>query len=122
MSQEIIRVVVTSPVDEQNLQKIGAVSGRICVDQVSSFIIAEKKGDGAGKEQLALLLRQAEVLYGWIHHFPRNLPERVSRLRWIQTMTAGVDQLPAEILKSGIRISNTSGVHRASMGGGGLGR
>lgn len=116
MPPEIIRVVLTSPVDEQNLQKIGAVSGRIRVDQVSSFIIAEKKGDGSGKEQLDLLLRQAEVLYGWIHHFPRNLPERVSRLKWIQTMTAGVDQLPAEILKSGIRISNTSGIHGATMG------
>ncbi|MBU2227815.1 MAG: D-2-hydroxyacid dehydrogenase [Proteobacteria bacterium] len=116
MPPEIIRVVLTSPVDEQNLQKIEAVSGRIRVDQVSSFIIAEKKGDGAGKEQLDLLLRQAEVLYGWIHHFPRNLPERVSRLKWIQTMTAGVDQLPAEILNSGIRISNTSGIHGATMG------
>jgi phosphoglycerate dehydrogenase-like enzyme len=31
-------------------------------------------------------------------------------------MTAGVDRLPAEILKSGVRVANASGLHGAAMG------
>ncbi|MBU4074278.1 MAG: D-2-hydroxyacid dehydrogenase [Proteobacteria bacterium] len=116
MPQGIINVVLTTPIDEQNLQKIKAVSGRIHVDQVSPLVVAERKGDFSNKEKLDLLIQQAEVIYGWIHHFPRNLMDRVSRLKWIQTMTAGVDQLPEEILKSRVRITNASGIHGTSMG------
>ena len=65
---------------------------------------------------MTLLLRQAEVIYGWIHQFPRNLLERTSRLKWIQVMSAGVDRLSDEILKSPIRIVTTSGLHGTPMG------
>jgi len=65
---------------------------------------------------LTLLLRQAEVIYGWIHQFPRNLLERTSDLKWIQVMSAGVDRLPEEILKSPIRIVTASGLHGTPMG------
>ena len=116
MSQGIIRVVLTTPIDAQNVQKIKAVSERIQVDQVSPLVVAEKKGDFANKEKLTLLLREAEVIYGWIHHFPKNLPERTSRLKWIQTMSAGVDRMPGEILKSHVRIATASGLHRTPMG------
>ena len=116
MSQGIIKVVLTTPIDEQNVQKIKAVSERIQVDQVSPLVVAEKKGDFANKEKLTLLLQEAEVVYGWIHHFPKNLPERTSRLKWIQVMSAGVDRLPGEILKSHVRIATASGLHRTPMG------
>lgn len=116
MSQGIIRVVLTTPIDAQNVQKIKAVSERIQIDQVSPWVVAEKKGDFAKKEKLTLLLREAEVIYGWIHHFPKNLPERTSRLKWIQTMSAGVDRLPGEILKSYVRIATVRGLHRTPMG------
>jgi len=116
MPQGIINVVLTSPIDEQNLQKIKAVSSRIHVDQVSPLVVADRKGDFSNKEKLDLLIQQAEVIYGWIHQFPRNLMDRASRLKWIQTMTAGVDQLPEEILKSPVRITNASGIHGTSMG------
>ena len=44
MSQEIIKIVLTTPIDEQNVQKIKAVSDRIHVEQVSPLLVAEKKG------------------------------------------------------------------------------
>ncbi len=116
MSQGTIRVVLTTPIDEQNVQKIKAVSERIQMDQVSPLVVAEKKGDFANKEKLTLLLQEAEVVYGWIHHFPKDLPERTSRLKWIQTMSAGVDRLPGEILKSHVRIATASGLHGTPMG------
>ncbi len=111
-----IKVVLTTPIDERNVLKIKAVGDRISVDQVSPLIVAERKGDFSNKDTLTGLLRQAEVIYGWIHQFPRNLLERTSRLKWIQVMSAGVDRLSDEILKSPIRIVTASGLHGTPMG------
>ncbi|MCX5825303.1 MAG: D-2-hydroxyacid dehydrogenase [Deltaproteobacteria bacterium] len=116
MSQEIINVAITSPIDEPLVEKIKAVSNRIRVDPVAHWVVAEKKGDFSNREELNLLLQRAEVIFGWIHQFPKNLLTRTDRLKWIQVMTAGVDRLPEEILKSGIRVANASGLHGAAMG------
>ena len=115
MSREI-KVVLTTPIDERSVLKIKAVGDRISVDQVSPLIVAERKGDLSNEEKLTTLLGQAEVVYGWIHQFPRNLLGRTSRLKWIQVMSAGVDRLSDEILKSPIRIVTTSGLHGTPMG------
>jgi phosphoglycerate dehydrogenase-like enzyme len=116
MLQEIIHVVVTSPIDEPLVEKIRAVGNRLRVDPVAHWVVAEKKGDFSNREELNRLLQQAEVIFGWIHQFPKDLPARTGRLKWIQVMTAGVDRLPEEILKSGIRVANASGLHGAAMG------
>jgi len=116
MSQEIINVVITSPVDEPMMEKIKAVSNRIRIDPVAHWVVAEKKGDFSNRETLDLRLQQAEVIFGWIHQFPKDLPTRTNRLKWIQVLTAGVDRLPEEILKSGVRVANASGLHGAAMG------
>jgi D-2-hydroxyacid dehydrogenase (NADP+) len=116
MPKEIIKVVLTTPIDEQNLQKIKEVSNRIRVDQVSPLIIAERKGDFARKEELNLLFQRAEVIYGWIHHFPKDLLDRAPRLDWIQVMSAGVDRLPEELMKSRIKVTCASGIHGTPMG------
>ena len=80
------------------------------------MVVAERNGDFASKEKLTLLLQQVEVIYGWIHHFPKNLPERISRLKWIQAMSAGVDRLPEDIMKSHIRSVTVGGLHKTPMG------
>ncbi|MCG2739059.1 MAG: D-2-hydroxyacid dehydrogenase [Syntrophaceae bacterium] len=116
MSQEILTVVITSPIDEPLAEKIKAVSDRIRVDPVAHWVVAEKKGDFANEGHLNRLLQRAEVIFGWIHQFPKNLPARTDRLKWIQVMTAGIDRLPEEILKSGVRVANASGLHGAAMG------
>ena len=116
MSQEIIRIVLTTPIDEQNVQKIRSVSDRIHIDQVSPLLVSEKKGNFTNKEKLTLLLRQAEVIYGWINHFPKDLLGRTSCLKWIQAMSAGVDRLPEEIMKSHVRIVTVGGLHKTPMG------
>jgi D-2-hydroxyacid dehydrogenase (NADP+) len=116
MHERIIKVVLTTPLDERNVQKIKAVSKGVSIDQVSRLIVAERKGSNTDNQKLDLLLREAEVLYGYIHHFPKDLPKRVFRLKWIQSMTAGIDRLPEEIMKSHIRVTNTSGIHGTSIG------
>ena len=116
MSQEIINVVLTSPIDEPLLEKIKAVSNRLWIDPVAHWVVAEKKGDFSNQQELNLLLKQAEVIFGWIHQFPKDLQARTERLKWIQVMTAGVDRLPEEILKGGTRVANASGLNGAAMG------
>ena len=116
MSQEIINVVLTSPFAEPLLEQIKAVSNRLRVDPVAHWVVAEKKGDLSNQQDLNLHLREAEVIFGWIHQFPKNLLARTERLKWIQVLTAGVDRLPEEILKSGTRVANASGLHGAAMG------
>ena len=115
MSREMIRVVLTTPIEEANLKKIQAVSERVRADQLSPLILAERKGDFSRQAELDALFGEAEVVYGWIHHFPKNLLSRVPRLKWIQTMSAGVDRLPEDILKSRVRVANASGLHGAPM-------
>jgi phosphoglycerate dehydrogenase-like enzyme len=116
MSQEIIKVVVTTPLDERILQKIKEAGASIHVDQVSPWVLAERKGDLSNRENLDRLLGEAEVIYGFIHQFPKQLRERAPRLKWIQTMSAGVDLLPEEIRKAPVRIVNASGLHGTAMG------
>jgi D-2-hydroxyacid dehydrogenase (NADP+) len=111
MPHETITVVVASPIDGKLVKEIAAVSDRIRVEQASPLILAERKGDCSRKEQLTVLLKEAHVLYGLIYHFPQNLLERAPRLQWIQSMSAGVDRLPGEILNSPIRIASASGLH-----------
>ena len=115
MSHEKVNVVLTTPLEEPNLQKIRSVSNRLQVDPLSSLILAERKGDLSNQGKLDALFGEAEVVYGWIHHFPKNLLTRCPRLKWIQTMSAGVDRLPQDIMKSKVRISNASGLHGTPM-------
>ena len=115
MASDVVRVVLTTPLEESNLQKIRAVGARLKVDQLSPLILAERKGDLSKKGELDGLFREAEVVYGWIHHFPKNLLSRSPRLKWIQTMSAGVDRLPEDIMKSPVRIANASGLHGTPM-------
>ncbi len=115
MRLEKVNVVLTTPLEEANMQKIRSVSSRIQVDPASSLILAERKGDLSNQKKLEDLFGRAEVIYGWIHHFPKNLLARTPRLKWIQTMSAGVDRLPEEFLKSPVRIANASGLHGTPM-------
>ena len=84
MSREMIRVVLTTPIEEANLKKIQSVSERVRADQLSPLILAERKGDLSRKAELDALFGEAEVVYGWIHHFPKNLLSRAPRLKWIR--------------------------------------
>ncbi|MEW6333612.1 MAG: D-2-hydroxyacid dehydrogenase [Thermodesulfobacteriota bacterium] len=116
MSDRRIKVLVATPLEEQILQKIRSVNDRLSVERASGLIVAERKGDLSGKAELDRLLAEAEVLYGYIQHFPRDLHQRVSSLRWIQSMTAGIDRLPEAIWNSPIRVTNTRGIHGTSIG------
>ena len=107
---------VYSPSDDESLRKIAVVDGTINVEYLSPFIAAERKGDGDAGRRLDSLLVEVEVLYGWVQQIPRNLLARAPKLKWIQVMSAGVDQLSDDIRRSPITVTNVSGIHGIAIG------
>lgn len=60
---------------------------------------------------LEAAVSSVEVVYGWDKN-AQELLKHPNHVRWIQTMSAGVDYLPlADLAKRNIRVSNTSGIH-----------
>ncbi len=91
---EPVNVLVTmglkgKPLSKEYLQKIAAISPRIKVTDVASFIIAEKKRDFSAKGEFDALLAETEIIFG--HGFPQNGIARAPKLKWIQMMSTGVD-------------------------------
>ncbi|MCM3786694.1 D-2-hydroxyacid dehydrogenase [Neobacillus mesonae] len=67
---------------------------------------------GKAKEVDSSILKEAEILVGWSRNHVDTLLGQDSKLKWIQTWSAGVDYLPqAELNKRDILLTNTSGIH-----------
>ena len=64
MTNEKVNVVLTTPLEEANLQRIRSVSNQVQVDLLSSLILAERKGDLSNQGKLDSLFGEAEVVYG----------------------------------------------------------
>ncbi len=106
MSTELVNVLVIIskerlPVSEESLRRISAASPKIELRYVS---------DVAPEEELDALLARAEVIYGFAP--PQNVIARAPKLKWIQTMIAGVDHfLDADIVQSPVIVTTASGIH-----------
>ncbi|MBN1614519.1 MAG: D-2-hydroxyacid dehydrogenase [Deltaproteobacteria bacterium] len=115
-AMEKIRIVVSSPVDDRSLAMIADAGDWIRMDYLWPLMGAARKGDERAKASLDSLLAEAEVLYGWLRVLPERLPSRAPVLKWIQTMSAGVDELPEEVRQSPIVLTNVSGLHAVPIG------
>ncbi len=112
---ESINVLVTSVIGDECLQQIAEVSPNIKLTDVSGLLRAENGGDPVSKEKLDDLLSQAEVIFGL--RLPQNVVARAPRLKWIQTMSAGVDRfLDTEMVESPVILTNVSGIHATPIG------
>lgn len=117
---DIVNVLVVSPIGEECLHRIAAVSTNIKVHDASALwisagrkILVEQKGD-ALQEKRDILLARADIIYGL--SIPENVIVRAPKLKWIQTMLAGVDHfLNADIVRSHIIVTTTSGIHATSV-------
>ncbi|GIP29629.1 3-phosphoglycerate dehydrogenase [Paenibacillus sp. J23TS9] len=57
-------------------------------------------------------IKNAEIIVGWSKTIAEHALQEDSKLKWVQTWSAGVDTLPLERLRDrGILITNSSGVH-----------
>jgi phosphoglycerate dehydrogenase-like enzyme len=108
MSQ--LNVLVTRAVEEECLRQIATVSPEIEIWDASDIVAAEDRGDFSSREKLDALLAETEVIYGV--RAPKNFITRAPKLKWIQTMLAGVEGiLDADMVRSSVILTNGKGVH-----------
>ena len=111
---ESVNVLITSTVigliGEECLRQITSISPKIKLTDASDLFDAEQSGDLALKKKLDVLLSEAEVIYG--ERLPQNVIARAPKLKWVQMMSAGVDEfLDNEFRQSSVIITNVSGIH-----------
>jgi len=105
-----LNIVIARPVEEECLREIMAVSPEIKLWDASDLATAEQSGDFTSKEKFDAMLAQAEVVYGFWP--PRNVVARAPKLKWVQSMLAGVDHsIYADIFQSPVVVTNTRGMH-----------
>jgi len=110
-----VNVLVTSAIGDECLRQITNVSSAIKLTEVSSLFRAERSGDIGAREKLDTLLAEAEVIYGL--RFPQDFIKRAPKLKWVQTMSAGVNIfLDAEMVASPVVLANVSGIHATPIG------
>jgi len=107
-------VLVTSRIGKECLRQITVVSPEIKLWDASDLVAAERSRDSTSDERFDTMLAHAEVIYGF--RPPENVIARAPRLKWIQTMLAGVDHfLDADIVQSSVIVTNTSGIHTTQI-------
>ena len=107
---EPINVLVNDQICEEMLPRIAAIDSRINVTHVGKLLTAERKGDPEAKLLLDRLLEKAEVYAGM--RVPTGLLARSPRLKWVQMMRAGVEEvLTDEFRASPVKLTNVAGVH-----------
>ena len=122
-SVESLNILVITPAfgaslpqaNEEIIRQISSISLKIKVKDGSILATAEFRGESDGKEKLNALLAEAEVLYGLF--LPQDLLSRTPRLKWVQTMSAGVDRFTTtDIWDSPVILTGVSGIHATPIG------
>jgi len=112
---ELVNVLVVTPIGDECLRQVSAISPRIKLMDASDLARAEKRGDFASEEQLDTLLAEAEVIYGI--RLPKSVIARAPKLKWVQVTTAGVDMfLDDEFRQSQVIMTTVSGIHATPIG------
>ena len=107
---EPVNVLVITSLVGESLERIAGVSPRIKVINAADKLRAERKGDLSGKDELDALLAEGEVIYGF--RLPPGILSRTPKLKWIQTMSAGVEHfMTDEVKQNRAIVTNASGLH-----------
>ena len=111
-----VDILVSTPIiDEENLNKIVAVSPRVTVRDIWALARADFKGDSAAKDELDIALADVEIIY--CLRLPRDLIARAPKLKWVQVSSAGVDRfLDDDFRRSSVILTNASGIHATPIG------
>ena len=115
MPTEPVNVLVTTPIEQEYIDQIAAVSPRLRVRNVSDLAKADQEGNYVPGSEFDTVLAEADVIYGL--RLPRNFGKRAPRLKWVQVMSAGVDRfLDDGLRKSAVTLTNVSGIHATPIG------
>lgn len=108
------RVLVLNRIEPEALDIIRAVSDDVIVIDVADLTRAERDGDYSRSEELNAELAQADVVY--VLKMPERMLERTPRLKWIQTISTGVEKiLTPEMARSEVVVTNMSGIHEVTI-------
>ncbi len=107
-------VVVVNAIEEEALQLIRGASESLVVTDVSGLTRAERNGDLTHVDDLDRVLHDAEVIYAL--KLPERLLERCPKLKWIQTISTGVERvLDDGVVRSPVVVTNMSGIHEVTI-------
>ncbi len=108
------RVLVLNRIEPEALDIIRAVSDDVIVIDVADLTRAERDGDYSRSQELNAELAQADVVY--VLKMPERMLERTPRLKWIQTISTGVEKiLTPEMARSEVVVTNMSGIHEVTI-------
>jgi phosphoglycerate dehydrogenase-like enzyme len=94
------KILLALNITENDLEEVR----RICV----GWDVVHSKNKEVWPEQL----QDAEVIVGWNKAFVEHCLVSGTRLRWVQSWSAGVDKMPLALMaKYGIDLTTTSGIH-----------
>lgn len=116
-----LHVLLAVPLSEGFVERVTAIDPRIDVHIAPPDLrrwLRDELGDDPGararaEREAAEHLDTADVLIGW-PRMPRACMERATRLRWVQSLSAGIDRLDRDTF-AGITITNASGVAAVAM-------
>ena len=96
-------------IDDEERECITGVSPKVNFTDTSDIFQAAQEGDATAQSKLEALLAEAEVIFGRILE---NITSRAPKLKWVQTVTAGVDRWQNNsIMKSSVTLTSVSGIH-----------
>jgi len=108
-------VVVTNKIEDEAMSIIREVApDHLEVVSVADLARAERQGDYSSANELDALLSRVEIVYTLKP--PERLLERAPWLKWIQTISTGVERvLTDELVGSDVVVTNMSGIHEVTM-------
>lgn len=109
-----VNVVILNSIDSEALDIIRTATPDVMVTDASPLTRTERQGDRSKTAELDGLLAEAEVAYAL--KLPDRFVQRSPRLKWLQTISTGVDRiLTPELVQSPIVVTNMSGIHETTI-------
>jgi len=108
-------VVVTNKIEDAAMNILCEVApDQLEVVSVADLARVERQGDYSRTGELDALLSRAEIVYTL--KLPERLLERAPGLKWVQTISTGVEKvLTDELIRSDVVVTNMSGIHEVTM-------
>ncbi len=108
-----VDVVVVNRIAPEALEALRA-DPRLNVIDASDLARLERNGDLSRSNELDEILGLGEVVYAL--KLPERILDRAPMLRWIQTISTGVDKiLTPELAASRVTVTNMSGIHEMTI-------
>lgn len=114
-TMDTTNIVIATPFSHEAQDRVRAVSPRVKLTDITDLARRDYQDDVQARRELDAVLAEAEIVYGM--RVPVNLLPRAPKLKWIQVTSAGVDRyLTDEFKKSGVMLTNVSGIHATPIG------